>query len=657
MIAEASVCFLVAAVLDIYNLNGHFNGDLPDDTNTVQDLIQWEATICEEFELYNKKIFHVVKNAQNLNIPIRWRCKIRFNPGDPFDERYNLKFLPPTIEEALCLVTEEFGFERFLFVEISGIMQPFAASVWSNAESSLLAFRSQFANQFWAARKLFENGISFGGLNYRFFSGEIEKNKKHIARSEDDDDNHRQDGVLSCWFYAKSLPATSYGTQIRTQTINDDRNWLDLVTELAPGNASLISPIGCNLTVDENRIHLVDDIHGSGDYILTDGCGLISIDLARLIPYGVSHHGIPIVRRREDMPAPAVIQVCCSSALGRFKGCLVVTHDCNLCPKGSIIFRKSMKKAEPFAGRRYDPECVVSVVNTFEHPDILKGGKDVDMADHSIRLNRSLILLLNHLNVPARFFEELMREEESLLHVASDHDYVLDYFDEDVEDSYSCVDNYYHDSIVNTGRLADHSYLPSIAELVLKQSQRCNLRLRQAVYLVGAPDVYNCLQPEEVFVSLPIDHYKGKRRGIQLNQGYITGQVIVTRHPMYHPGDIRVFQATYCEQLAELVEHTNGGVIFFSTRGDRAPADMMSGGDYDGDKFVVIYSNHQDLKQIQVTKPYEEPKNVDLSDSTPDSTSSLCKSVKDISFDGNESFDEFGWETFRGLLRAAQTNY
>eukprot|EP01039_Chlorochromonas_danica_P006437 gene6437-7099_t len=715
MIAGAPISFLVTAVLDIYNLNGRVKGDLPGDTNTMQDLIRWEARICEEFNLKNKNIFHDVKNSlpkdnNKPNKPIRWRCKVRFNPDDPFDERYKLQFLPPTIEEAVCLVANEIGFERFLFVELSGIAQPFATSVPSDAESSSLAFRSQFANQFWAGRKLFENGISFGGINYRFYGGEIDnsKKKKFKKRSEDDDDDDdddgRQDGVLSCWFYTEDFPATSYGAQNRPMTIIDARNWLGLVTELAPGkcNARLklgFSPIGCNLTVDENMIHLVDDIHGSGDYILTDGCGLISIDLARLIPYGVSN-GQHAASRGENMPAPAIIQVRCSSALGLFKGCLVVTHDCNLCPKRSIIFRKSMKKAEPFPGRRYDPECVIGVVNTFEHPEIWKGGKTIDMANHYIHLSRSLVMLLNHLEVPPTFFEELMREEvcsltkalskresayslvrQSLFFADPDDDDVDESCDEDVEDNYSCVDSYC--SIVNTGQSSNSSYRLSTAELArnflisghgleepflrnllgklqLKKAkllQRCNLRLGRAVYLVGAPDVYNCLQPEEVFVSLPIDHDNGQRRGIKVDKGYIAGQVIVTRHPMYHPGDIRVFQAKYCEKLAELAEHTNGGVIFFSTLGDRAPADMMSGGDYDGDQFVVIYSNDPDLMQVRETKPYEEPKNVGSPDSASGSVSSLCKSVKDISFGGKESFDEFGWDMFRGLLRAAQTNF
>ena len=50
-------------------------------------------------------------------------------------------------------------------------------------------------------------------------------------------------------------------------------------------------------------------------------------------------------------------------------------------------------------------------------------------------------------------------------------------------------------------------------------------------------------------------------------------------------------------EIEKFVENTRGGVIFFSTKGKRSSADMMSGGDFDGDIYKIIY-NKEILKYI-----------------------------------------------------------
>ena len=68
------------------------------------------------------------------------------------------------------------------------------------------------------------------------------------------------------------------------------------------------------------------------------------------------------------------------------------------------------------------------------------------------------------------------------------------------------------------------------------------------------------------------------------------GDVIVCRSPSYSPGDVRVLQAKNVNSLNSsqyFVDMEN--VIFFSTKGKRPDPDKMSGGDLDGDKFLVIW--------------------------------------------------------------------
>eukprot|EP01041_Mallomonas_annulata_P005002 gene5002-10009_t len=104
----------------------------------------------------------------------------------------------------------------------------------------------------------------------------------------------------------------------------------------------------------------------------------------------------------------------------------------------------------------------------------------------------------------------------------------------------------------------------------LKQLQKCKLRLPEASYLVGAPDPCGVLAPGEVFLY---PHSKA-------------GPVLVTRHPMYHPGDVRKLICVENEVLEEFFNGTKGSIIIFSTQGTRSAADEMSGGDFDGDLYL-----------------------------------------------------------------------
>jgi hypothetical protein len=112
--------------------------------------------------------------------------------------------------------------------------------------------------------------------------------------------------------------------------------------------------------------------------------------------------------------------------------------------------------------------------------------------------------------------------------------------------------------------------------------------------ITGVPDAYeNNLESHEVFVYVPL------LRGGSINscRPYIECDVLVTRHPMHHPGDIRKLRAVRNEKLLELCRGTTNPVIFFSIRGERSQADCMGGGDFDGDKYIVI-ANEEIVKQL-----------------------------------------------------------
>ena len=69
----------------------------------------------------------------------------------------------------------------------------------------------------------------------------------------------------------------------------------------------------------------------------------------------------------------------------------------------------------------------------------------------------------------------------------------------------------------------------------------------------------------------------------------MTGPVITSKNPCSHPGDIRLLNAISDERVEEFRHLVN--VVVFSSEGNRPEQHKMSGGDLDGDVFMVIWED------------------------------------------------------------------
>ena len=108
--------------------------------------------------------------------------------------------------------------------------------------------------------------------------------------------------------------------------------------------------------------------------------------------------------------------------------------------------------------------------------------------------------------------------------------------------------------------------------------QRCRILIQKCRLLFGVCDPSSKtitdgkLRPGTCFVRVTTDG-DGEARTL------INTSVLVTRNPCLHPGDLQKFRVVDVPEFAHLVD-----CIVFPACGSRPSADLMSGGDLDGDK-------------------------------------------------------------------------
>lgn len=108
--------------------------------------------------------------------------------------------------------------------------------------------------------------------------------------------------------------------------------------------------------------------------------------------------------------------------------------------------------------------------------------------------------------------------------------------------------------------------------------RRCRIMIPQSRLLFGVCDPTGVLREGECAVKVTLEG-DGQPRALA------GMEILVTRNPCLHPGDLQKFRVVAKLELSHLVD-----CIVFPIRGRRPSADMMSGGDLDGDKCEIQVS-------------------------------------------------------------------
>ncbi|KAH7016162.1 RNA dependent RNA polymerase-domain-containing protein, partial [Microdochium trichocladiopsis] len=324
----------------------------------------------------------------------------------------------------------------------------------------------------------------------------------------------------------------------------------------------LFSAAQAVLQVDEGRCEDIPDIEANG-YTFTDGCGLMSPCFAKDVSRRMQ------LTFRAKRYSPSVFQI-------RYRGYKgVVTTDPTMRSRATWLrMRKSMKK---FSGGKDHSFSVVE----YSKPYVFG------------HLNDEVVVLLHALGV----------SRDVLLRKQQDHLNFLDEANRDARQAFRFLCYVARpdlaEKLLVTSFEAMRSQIQGLIQseygkmLNKRGEQRCRILVPQSRLLFGVCDAWGVLREGECAVKITKD-------GDGLPYALKNMEILVTRNPCLHPGDLQKFKVVEHTALSHLVD-----CIVFPVQGRRPSADMMSGGDLDGDTFFVCWDS--DLVPTTLSQPAEYP--------------------------------------------------
>lgn len=372
------------------------------------------------------------------------------------------------------------------------------------------------------------------------------------------------------------------------------RSWMGLFKEIkvvAKFAARLGQCFSTTRAISGSKVTLVEieDVNRNG-YCFTDGVGKISPFLAQL---AASELGIS----QTAAGAPSVFQF----RLGGCKGVLAISPDVK---SREIHIRHSQYK---FAA-------------THEGLEIIRCSQFIGAS-----LNRQLILVLSTLGVPDYVFEGKLKLQLANLELAmKDEKMALSLLQKDIDANQMTLS--VAGMILEGFQRVREPFVISLLQLwrawsIKYLKEKARIPINDGALLLGCTDETGQLKGHFNTVPGPEDHSsttsKEKQlpeifvqvsKGLEDKPWVVKGPMLLARNPSLHPGDIRVVRGVDIPEL-----HHLQNVVVFPQTGDRDIASMCSGGDLDGDDFLVIWDkellahewNHEPMN-------YDPPKPVEL---------------------------------------------
>ena len=446
----------------------------------------------------------------------------------------------------------------------------------------------------------------------------------HIYRSGSDSDSA---------VFGDDCGSMDNDTSIHTKAMNDGRSAVsaartrvfhatdtDAHTSTDSNDTSDTDPRNASI-VTNAKVSLVDDITADGE-VMTEGCGIVSRTLMRLIHNSYVEH----LRKKSKHGTPSAFQ----ARFGPCKGMFVEWPDglimrrmgtsdvASKSPPLYLLVRPSQKK---YNMANLDLEqCAVEILN------ISKPGNPG-------YLSQMYVPLLWQRGVEESTFKQLAREafvhhvERAVLDQESTLNSIRrmqrNWRDERIRTNpahkIEDEETWHPPHWITAGMIMSGGFSaatePSLAQQMLQfakqklsrflNENRIPMARSRSLFMV--PDESGVLGPDECFIQLsappnkhswsnlsskedledatmPVGSTRRKNKPWDFT-GVMSGPIVALRSPSYHHSDVVKLKAVDRPLVRQNLGHLCD-VIVLSTKklGERSPAAVMSGGDYDGDK-------------------------------------------------------------------------
>ena len=382
-----------------------------------------------------------------------------------------------------------------------------------------------------------QNGITIGKNTYEFLAYGNSQFREHSA-----------------WFFAPRPDLSCDDIRASMGTFDSIRS----VSKNAARRGQCFSTTRAMKTFSI-KIKQIDDIAHNG-YVFSDGVGKVSQELAKRISIEL---GLP------DDDVPSAFQFRCAG----IKGVLAVALDV----KGTDThIRPSQYKFQ----------------STYEGLEIIRSASFI-----SPRLNRQIIIILASLGMKDTIFMDMLKkqlQEMSLAMTSEETATRMLAKQVDMNQVTLTMTRMINDGFMKRKEPFIMSLLCLWRAYNTKMlKEKAAISVDQGAFLFGCVDETGLLAGHSNTFPAPqsydtVDEWELPEIFVQVDRGHgakvIEGLCLVCRNPAHHPGDLRVVLAVDVSQL-----HHLKNVVVFSQRGDRDVPNMCSGGDLDGDEFMVIW--------------------------------------------------------------------
>ena len=342
-----------------------------------------------------------------------------------------------------------------------------------------------------------------------------------------------------------------YARDLKGRTVQDIHKQIGKLEALR-NPAKFIARIGQSMSqsmgfveIDMKNVEMIEDIKGGSHpdtgkpYLFSDGVGKISPQMAEELCNALRIKSVSTFQIR----------------LAGFKGIVVV--DPNLEDKKIQLRPESMKKFESDSNEL----------------DVLKVSEP-----RTCYLNRPLVVILNYLGIRNDVFLELLYVRHKQLMTAFNCNCKAIA----IMKAYSSID-FNFNGLLKAGIevLNEPFFVQMIQSIItkastdLKNKARIQIPYDSARVMYGVMDETGTLEYGQVFVQY--SHSDGTKR-------VLTGEIVVTKYPCMHPGDVRKLMAVDVPALHHIFDS-----IVFPAKGERPHPDEMAGSDLDGDEYSVIW--------------------------------------------------------------------